>query len=94
MTTSIDIEKYDLLYGKVLKILGNIERAKQLTSVLYKISSDLGLSNEQLLKYVSQNGLRFDNDVYNQLNNARTNSSQIGFIDQDNIPPAIKQQVV
>lgn len=94
MTTSIDVEKYDLLYGKVLKILGNIERAKQLTAVLYKISSELGLSNEQLLKYVSKNGLRFDNEVYNQLNNARTNSSQIGFIDQNNIPPAIKQQVV
>jgi hypothetical protein len=91
---AIEVAKFDLLYGKILKILGNVDRAKQLTFVLYNISADIGMDQDQLLKYVGVNGLKFDNEIYTQLNKARTNSSQIGFIDQTTLPPNILQQVV
>ena len=90
----IEVAKFDLLYGKILKILGNVDRAKQLTFVLYNISADIGIDHDQLLKYVGVNGLKFDNEIYAQLNKARTNSSQIGFIDQTTLSPNILQQVV
>jgi len=91
---AIEVAKFDLLYGKILKILGNVDRAKQLTFILYNISADIGINHDQLLKYVSVNGLKFDNEIYAQLNKARTNSSQIGFIDQTTLSPNILQQVV
>jgi hypothetical protein len=91
---AIEVAKFDLLYGKLLKIIGNVDRAKQLTFILYNISADIGIDHEQLLKYVTVNGLKFDNEIYAQLNKARTNSSQIGFIDQTTISPNILQQVV
>jgi hypothetical protein len=94
MVTAIETARYDVLYGKILSILGDVDRSKQLTIILYKISSDLGLSTEQVLKYVNKNGIKFDNQIYNMLNSMRTNSSQLGFIDQNNIPPMIMQQVV
>ena len=94
MADSIDSDKYNLLYGKILSIVDNPDSAKQLANVLYQIGSTLGLSNDELTKYVSVNGLQFNNQVYTQLNASRTNSSQIGFIDENNIPPSISQQVV
>jgi hypothetical protein len=91
---AIEVVKFDLLYGKILKILGNVDRAKQLTFILYNVSSDIGMNHDQLLKYVDASGLKFDNEIYAQLNKTRTNSSQIGFIDQTTLPPNILQQVV
>lgn len=91
---TFETNKFDLLYGRVLKIIGNIERAKSLTVVLYQVGTELGLSNEELLKYVTVNGLRFDNTVYDKLNKARTNSSQVGYLDPANIPLSITQQAV
>jgi hypothetical protein len=91
---AIEVVKFDLLYGKILKILGNDDRAKQLTFILYNVSSDIGMNHDQLLKYVDASGLKFDNEIYAQLNKTRTNSSQIGFIDQTTLPPNILQQVV
>ena len=94
MTNPVDSDKYNLLYGKVLGIVKNIDNAKQLANILYQIGTTIGLSNDELMKYVSVNGLKFNNQVYAQLNLSRTNSSQIGFIDENNIPPRISQQVV
>jgi hypothetical protein len=59
-----------------------------------EVSDTVGLSTDQLLKNIDQNGIRFDNEIYEQLNLARTNSSQIGYIDKTNIPSSIRQQVV
>jgi hypothetical protein len=94
MTTAIETDKYNLLYGKILSIVKDVSRSKALTNVLYQISNDLGMSNDQVLKYVTATGLRFDNKIYEQLNAARTNSSQIGFLDENNVPSRIAQQVV
>lgn len=91
---SLEAAKYDVLYGRLLKIGVAVDQAKALAKVLYDISQEQGVPAEDLLKYVNSNGLRFDNEVYALLNNARTNSSQIGYIDQSNIPPAIVKQAV
>lgn len=92
--SAIDAAKYDFLYGKVLSAMGDPARAKEIASTLYQIGQDLGLSNQDLLKYLGKNGLQFDNTIYAKLNQARTNSSQIGFLDEGNIPSIIRQQVV
>jgi len=86
--------KFDLLYGKLLAKNIPPTLAKQLAAALYTISTDLGLDIDDVLKNVSKNGLKFDNNVYAQLNNYRTNSSQIGFLDVNNIPSSITRQVV
>lgn len=91
---AIETAKYDVLYGRLLKLNVAVDQAKALAKVLYDISAAQGVTTDDLLKYVTNNGLRFDNEVYALLNKARTNSSQIGFIDQDNIPPAIVRQAV
>lgn len=91
---TIEASKYDVLYGRLLKLNVPVDQAKALAKVLYDISVTQGVSADELLKYVTSNGLRFDNEVYALLNNARTNSSQIGYIDQHNIPPAIIKQAV
>ena len=91
---ALEASKYDILYGKLLKLGLAIDQAKALAKVLYDISIEQGVATDELLKYVNSNGLRYDNKVYALLNNARTNSSQIGFIDQNNIPPAITMQAV
>ncbi len=91
---AIETSKYDVLYGKLLKLNVAVDQAKALAKVLYDISIQQGVATDDLLKYVTSNGLRFDNEVYALLNNARTNSSQIGYIDQNNIPPAIVKQAV
>lgn len=86
--------KFDLLYGKLLGKGIKQDLAKQLAVTLYRISAELEIGTDEILQYVNSNGLRFDNTVYQQLNRYRTNSSQIGYLDPDNIPPAITQQVV
>ena len=91
---ALEVSKYDVLYGRLLKLGIAVDQAKALAKVLYDISIVQGVATDDLLKYVNSNGLRFDNEVYTLLNNARTNSSQIGFIDQNNIPPAITMQAV
>jgi len=91
---AIESSKYDVLYGRLLKLNVAVDQAKALAKILYDISIQQGVAADDLLKYVTSNGLRFDNEVYALLNNARTNSSQIGFIDQHNIPPAIVKQAV
>lgn len=91
---AIETSKYDVLYGKLLQIGVAVDQAKALAKVLYDISIQQGVATDDLLKYVTTNGLRYDNEVYALLNNARTISSQIGYIDQNNIPPAIAKQAV
>jgi hypothetical protein len=90
----MEASKYDVLYGRLLKIGMPVDQAKSLAQVLYDISLVQGVSTDSLLKYVDVNGLRFDNEVYSLLNYSRTISSQIGYIDQHNIPPAIVKQAV
>ena len=90
----MEASKYDVLYGRLLKLKMPVDQAKTLAQVLYDISLAQGVSTDELLKYVNSNGLRFDNEVYALLNYSRTISSQIGYIDQNNIPPAIVKQAV
>jgi len=94
MTAPIETSKYDLLYGKILSFVREPVRARELTNVLYQIGEELGLTHADLIRYIGKNGLQFDNDVFAKLNQARTNSSQIGFLDKENIPGPIRQQVV
>ena len=91
---TLEVSKYDVLYGRLLKLGIAVDQAKALAKVLYDISIEQGVATDELLKYVNSNGLRYDNKVYALLNNARTISSQIGYIDQSNIPPAISNQAV
>ncbi len=91
---SIEVAKFDIVYGKLLKLGINIDKAKILAKTLLDISSVTGVSIEQIIKNVNSNGIRFDNEVYAELNRARTNSSQIGYLDRSNIPASIRQQVV
>ena len=90
----METAKYDIVYGRLLKLGIEINKAKILAKVLIDISDRVDLSLDQLLKSIDQNGMKFDNEVYEQLNRARTNSSQIGYLDRTNIPPTILQQVV
>ncbi len=91
---SLETAKYDLVYGRLLHVGISIDKARILAKSLLDISDETGIDINQLLKQIDRNGLRFENAVYEQLNKARTNSSQIGFLDSNNIPPAIRQQVV
>lgn len=91
---NFETARFDMLYGKLLAKGIPQTMAKQLATALYTISEDLGLDIDDMLRNVSKNGLRFDNNVYKQLNNYRTNSSQIGFLDVESIPTAITRQVV
>jgi hypothetical protein len=91
---AIETAKYDLLYGKVLSFVGEPVRARELTNVLYQIGEELKLNHADLIRYIGKNGLQFDNNIYAKLNQTRTNSSQLGFLDEGNIPSIIRQQVV
>ena len=90
----MEIAKYDVVYGRLLKLGIEIEKAKVLAKVLLDISERVDLSLDQLLKSIDKNGIKFDNEVYAELNRVRTNSSQIGYVDRTNIPASILQQVV
>lgn len=89
----METAKYDVVYGRLLKLGIEIEKAKFLAKVLIDISERINLSLDQLLKGIGPNGIKFDNDVYIQLNRARTNSSQIGYIDRSNIPLMVTSQL-
>jgi phospholipase/lecithinase/hemolysin len=91
---SLEVSQYDIIYGKLLSLNFTTEHAKDLAKTLYQISNDLNISISELLKYVTIDGIRFENEIYEQLNKRRTNSSQIGFLDQNNIPTSIAHQVV
>jgi hypothetical protein len=91
---SIETAKYDIVYGRLLSLGIEINKAKVMAKILLDISNKINLSMEDLLKNISKSGLKFDNDVYHQLNNARTNSSQLGYLDKTNIPASVLQQVV
>lgn len=92
--STLETAKYDVVYGRLLSLGIEINKSKLLAKILLDISENLGLSMDDLLKNISKNGIRYDNDVYKKLNNARTNSSQLGYLDRTNIPPAVLQQVV
>lgn len=85
--------KFDYIYGKLLSYKFSVQRAKQLAKSLYTLSEQLNLTSDQVLKYVSVNGIKFDNGIYNLLNKSRTNSSQIGFFDISNVPNSIIKQI-
>ena len=91
---SFETVKFDLLYGKLLGKGIKQDVAKQLAATLYRISEELKIGTDEILQYVNNNGLRFDNRIYAELNRYRTNSSQIGYLDPDNIPPSVIRQVV
>lgn len=91
---SFETVKFDLLYGKLLGKGIKQDVAKQLAATLYRISEELKIGTDEILQYVNNNGLRFDNRIYAELNRYRTNSSQIGYLDPDNIPPAVIRQAV
>lgn len=90
---AIETAEYDLVYGKLLKLGMNIDKAKSLTKALLIISQNLNVSVHTLSRYVTKNGIRFDDEVYKQLNKIRTNSSQIGYLDSSNIPSSILRQI-
>ncbi len=91
---SFETVKFDLLYGKLLGKGIKQDVAKQLAATLYRISEELKIGTDEILQYVNNNGLRFDNRIYDEMNRYRTNSSQIGYLDPDNIPPSVTRQVV
>lgn len=90
---AIETDKFNLLYGKILSIIKDIDKSKAFTKILYDICEQTGISHNEILKYVSESGLRFENKIYEKLNQQRTNSSQLGFIDKDNIPPRLASQI-
>jgi len=90
---ALESSKYDIIYGKLLSLGFEPTYAKEFAKTLYQISKELHISVNEILKYVTEDGLRFENEIYDRLNKLRTNSSQIGFLDQNNIPSAIADQV-
>ena len=91
---SIEVSKFDILYSKLLLLNFSPEYAKELAGVLYKISNDLDLTINDILKYINEDGFQFNNDIYKQLNDRRSKSSQIGRLEQDSIPSFITQQLI
>jgi hypothetical protein len=89
-----EASKFDMLYGKLLNKKVPNTLAKQLAVAVLKISEVTGEDVDSIIKNVTANGLRFDNHVYDTLNNFRTNSSQIGYLDISNIPSTIARQVL
>jgi hypothetical protein len=89
-----EASRFDMLYGKLLNKKVPQTLAKQLTVAILKISDTTGEDVDSIIKYVTANGLKFDNHVYDILNKSRTNSSQIGFLDTANIPRSISRQVI
>lgn len=88
-----ETSKFDMLYGKLLNKKVPQTLAKQLTVAILKISDATGEDVDSIIKYVTASGLRFDNHVYDILNNSRSNSSQIGFLDTTNTPSSITLQL-
>lgn len=93
MSTVIESQLFDIVYAKLLSKNVSPSNAKSMAKLLIKISKDTGMSTDDLLKNVTKSGIRFDTNIYRELNAIRTNSSQIGFLDINNIPPAIAAQI-
>jgi hypothetical protein len=91
---AIESNKFDLLYGKLLSLNFSPEQAKLLGKNLYTISLELDISLDKIVRSISSQGIRFDQEIYASLNNSRTNSSQIGYVDSSFIPANIRQQAV
>jgi len=91
--SAFETNKFDLLYGKLLGKGISQTLAKQLTATLLRLSKDSGISTDELIRDVTINGIRFNNAIYNELNRYRSNSSQVGYIDPNNIPLAVSNQL-
>lgn len=91
---AVETNKYDMIYGRLLHLNFTPAHAKHLAKVLYDVTEKYGFSVNHVLQHVDSNGLRFDNEIYATINRERTNSSQVGYIDREYIPPSILQQVV
>lgn len=91
---SINSNNFDVIYGKLLSLNYGVDRSRQLAKALYEIADSLNIEPVEMLKYVTTSGIKFDNRIFEKLNNYRTNSSQVGFLDKDNIPSSIAQQLV
>lgn len=91
---SLETSKYDIIYSKLLQLEFTPARAKGLAKILHEVVKQTGYSIDQALQYVDATGIRFDIEIYQSLNEVRTNSSQIGYIDRGYIPPSILRQTV
>lgn len=91
---ALEASAYDIIYGKLLSLNFEPTYAKEFAKILYQISNELRISVNEILRYVTEDGLRFDNEIYDRLNLQRTNSSQLGFLDHNNVPSSISQQVI
>lgn len=92
--TAIETQGYDTVYGKLLGKKIDPVKAKLLSKIIIDISKTTGTSTDVLLRNVTSDGIRFDSDIYKSLNSIRDNSSQIGYIDIENIPRKIKSQII
>jgi hypothetical protein len=93
MSTSIETQAFDIVYAKLLSKNISPVNAKSMAFLLLEISKTSGVSTEDLLKNVTASGIKFDVNIYKALNKIRSNSSQIGYVDISNIPPAVASQV-
>jgi hypothetical protein len=91
---SLEADLFDVVYGKLLSKNISPAAAKVLAKTLVTISKEAMISTDDLLKNITANGIRFDVNIYKALNNTRSNSSQIGYIDIGNVAPVIKSQIV
>lgn len=90
---SFEVNKFDLLYGKLLGKGLSQNLAKQLATTLYRLSSDTDIAIDLLIKEITLNGIKFDDSIYTELNRYRSNSSQIGYLNPAGIPRAISYQI-
>jgi hypothetical protein len=91
---SLDADLFNTVYGKLLSKNISPVAAKVLAKTLVTISKEAMISTDDLLKNITANGIRFDVNIYKALNNTRSNSSQIGYIDIGNVAPVIKSQII
>lgn len=90
----LETDLFDTVYGKLLSKNVSPATAKSLAKMIVTISKEAMVSTDDLLKNVTPSGIRFDVNIYNALNRARTNSSQLGYIDIGNVAPRIKAQII
>ena len=91
---ALEASAYDIIYGKLLSLNFEPTYAKEFAKTLYQISNELQISVNEILKYVTEDGLRFENEIYDRLNLQRTNSSQLGFLDQNYTTSSILDQII
>lgn len=90
---AFETSKFDKLYGKLLGKGINQTLAKQLASTLYRLSENSDVSIDEMTRNITNNGIKFGEEIYTSLNRYRTNSSQIGYLDPDFLPDRIMQQI-